>query len=60
MKYAKENDLKVSELEINRTKSITETAIGVLVTIRSLKKATHVEVIEALSKVDGVTYIEEI
>lgn len=60
MKYAKENDLKVSDLEINRTKSITETAIGVLVTIRSLKKATHVEVIEILSKAEGVTYIEEV
>jgi putative Mg2+ transporter-C (MgtC) family protein len=60
MKHAKENELKVSDLEINRTKSITETAIGVLVTIRSLKKATHVEVIETLSKADGVTYIEEI
>ncbi len=60
MKYAKDNELKVSDLEINRTKSITETAIGVLVTIRSLKKATHVEVIEILSKADGVTYIEEV
>lgn len=60
MKYAKENDFKVSDLEISRTKSINETAIGVLLTIRSLKKATHVEVIETLSKVDGITYIEEV
>jgi putative Mg2+ transporter-C (MgtC) family protein len=60
MKYAKENELKVSDLEISRTKSITETAIGVLVTIRSLKKATHLEVLEILSKADGVTYIEEV
>lgn len=60
MKYAKENELRVSDLEVNRAKSITDTAVGILVTIRSLKKATHVEVIETLSKVQGITYIEEV
>lgn len=60
MKFAKENEFKISDLEVNRNKAINETAVGVLVTIRSLKKLTHIEVIETLSKVDGVTYIEEL
>ncbi len=58
--YTKENDFKVSDLEINRTKSITESSIGVLVTIRSMTKRTHVEVLEVLSQAEGVTYIEEV
>ena len=58
--YTKENEFKVSDLEINRTKSITESSIGVLVTIRSMTKRTHVEVLEVLSQAEGVTYIEEV
>lgn len=58
--FTKENDFKISDLEINRTKSITESSIGVLVTIRSMTKRTHVEVLEVLSKAEGVTYIEEV
>lgn len=60
MKYAKENEIKVSDLEINRAKAITETGVGILVTIRSLTKRSHVEVLEVLSKAHGVTYIEEV
>lgn len=60
MKYVKENDIKVSDLEMNNSKAITDTGVGLLITAKSLKKLTHVELIELISKADGVSYVEEV
>ncbi len=59
LNYVKENELKISDMEINHDKAIANERIGILVTMRSLKKRTHVEILEILSKAEGVTYIEE-
>lgn len=60
LKYVKENELKVSDMEINHDKSNSDDRIGILVTMRSLVKRTHVEILEVLSRAEGVTYIEEV
>lgn len=60
LKFAKENDYKISDLEMNRSKSITESGVAILVTLRAMKKTSHVEIMQTLSTAEGVTYIEEV
>lgn len=58
--YIKQNEFKLSDFEITRSKGIKESSIGVLLTLRSLTRMTHVEIVERLSKADGIVYLEEI
>lgn len=60
MEYAKSNELKISELEINRNQGDTMDSVGIMVTVRTLTKRTHVEILEVLSRAEGVRYIEEV
>ncbi len=60
LQYVKENELKVSDMDINHDKLMSDERIGILVTMRSLVKRNHVEILEVLSKAEGVTYIEEV
>lgn len=60
LKYVKEHGLTVSDVEINRENAMAQESIGILVTMRSLTKRSHVDIIELLSKAEGVIYIEEI
>ncbi|MDD5936231.1 MAG: MgtC/SapB family protein [Clostridiales bacterium] len=60
LKYVKENDLKVSDMEFSCENDISKEGIGLLLTIRSLKKRSHIDTLELLSKAEGVVYIEEL
>lgn len=58
MNTAKDNDMKVSDIEIS--KSTYENSVVVLLTIRSTEVKNHELVIHLLSQVQGVNHIEEI
>ncbi|HCL01963.1 MAG TPA: magnesium transporter MgtC [Lachnoclostridium phytofermentans] len=58
MKFTKEQELKVSNFELVRGKSASE--IALTVTLQLPKRYTQIEIIELLSTVEGVTYMEEI
>lgn len=58
MNTAKDNDMKVSDIEIS--KSTYENSVVVLLTIRSTEVKNHESVIHLLSQVQGVNHIEEI
>lgn len=60
MEYVKVHDIKISDLEINRSNTIEQSGIAVIFTLRLAKKAPHAEIIHLLSLADGVGYIEEV
>lgn len=60
MEYIKENDMRISELEISRSNAVNENGIAVLFTLRLGKKRPHTEIIQILSKAVGVRYVEEV
>lgn len=59
IRYAKENGYRVSDLEITRTSSINDADIGVLCNLRLQKKAPHAEIIQKLSEMEMIRYVEE-
>lgn len=60
LEYIKQNEFKISDFEITRSKGIKESSIGVLLTLRSLMHITHMEAVEQLSKAEGIVYLEEV
>ena len=60
LRYAKEKSFRVSDLEVTRTDGVNDTDIGVLCTIRLPKKKPHAEILQMLSELEIVRYVEEI
>lgn len=66
MKFAKEQELKVSEVELTRSKAFSnygvsnEDSLALTLTLQLPKRCTHIEIIELLSTVEGVKYVEVI
>lgn len=58
--YAKENDMKVSDLELERTSTNNEERTAVLLTLRLSKNQPHAQIINNISLVSGIRYVEEI
>lgn len=60
MAKIKEFGMKISEIEMTKSNSAEDIGVAVLMTIKLEKKRPHTEIIELLSQVDGVRYLEEI
>jgi putative Mg2+ transporter-C (MgtC) family protein len=60
MEYIKIHEMKISDLEMNRSNSLNESGVAVLFTLRLSKKVPHAEIIHLLSLAEGVSYIEEV
>lgn len=60
MKFAKLHELKVSDVELTRSKTFTEQGLALSLTMQLPRRATHEEIIELLSSAEGVMYVEEI
>ena len=60
MSKIKEFGMKVSEIEMTKSDSGEETGVAVLLTLKLEKKKPHTEIIQLLSQVEGVRYLEEI
>lgn len=58
--FAKENEIKITDMEIDHSKSVHDTGMAVLLTLRLRKKILHTKILQSISTVDGVKYVEEI
>lgn len=56
----KSQGIKISDIEIQKSNQAEDMGIAVLLTIKLVKKRPHTEIIELLSKMEGVRYIEEL
>ncbi len=56
----KESGMKVSDLEMTKSNTAEDIGAAVLLTLKLEKKRPHTEIIEVLSQIEGVKYIEEI
>ena len=60
MAKIKEYGMKISEIEMTKSNSTEDIGVAVLLTIKLEKKKPHTEIIELLSQIEGVRYLEEI
>ncbi len=60
MSKIKEFGMKISEIEMTKSNNTEDVGIAVLLTIKLEKKRPHAEILELLSRIEGVKYIEEL
>ena len=60
MSGIKEYGMKILEIEMTKSNSTEDIGVAVLLTIKLEKKKPHTEIIELLSLMEGVRYLEEI
>lgn len=60
MATIKEHGMKISEIEMTKSNNTEDAGLAVLVTVRLGKKRPHTEIIQLLSQIEGVRYLEEI
>lgn len=60
MSNIKEFGMKISEIEMTKSNSMEDIGVAVLLTLKLEKKRPHTEIIEVLSQMEGVRYLEEI
>ena len=60
MSKIKDYGMKIREIEMTKSNSMDDVGVAVLLTLKLEKKRPHTEIIELLSQVEGVKYIEEI
>lgn len=58
--FAKEQGVRISDLELVQTNGVSNQGIGALCTFRLPKKMPHAEVIQMLSKMERIRYVEEL
>lgn len=60
MTKIKEFGMKITEIEMTKSNSTEDVGVAVLLTLKLEKKRPHTEIIQLLSQVEGVRYLEEI
>lgn len=60
IRYTKENKMKITDFEIDRTGAVQESGTAILATIRLAKKQPHSAILHEIGQVEGVKYVEEI
>ena len=60
MARIKELGMKITEIEMTKSAGTDDVGVAVLLTIKLEKKKPHTEIIQQLSQIDGVAYLEEI
>ena len=60
LKYARENQFDITDMQMNKNKFVKDIDMSVVLTVKSQKKRTHDEMMEILSNAPGVEYIETI
>lgn len=58
--FIKEHKMRVVDIDLSKGQKMTEGNVMALLTIKSDKKRNHVDIIEILSRCEGICYIEEI
>ena len=60
MSNIKKDGMKISEIEMTKSNNAEDVGVAVLLTLKLEKKRPHTEIIEILSQVEGVRYLEEL
>lgn len=60
IRFAKEQGFRISDLEMTRANSVGDSGTAVLCTLRLPKKKPHAEILQMLSTVERVRYVEEL
>ena len=58
--FAKENDIRVEDVEVESAKGVTDAKVVAVVTLGLPMKENHEEVIEKICAVEGIIIAEEI
>lgn len=58
--YARENDIKVEDVEVEQPNNTMGAKMAAVVTLRLPHKASHAEFIERISALEGIIFVEEI
>lgn len=60
METIKESGMKITEIEMTKSNTTEDIGVAVLITLKLEKKCPHTEIIQRLSQIEGVRYLEEI
>lgn len=60
IRFAKGQGFRISDLEVTKANGVGDSGVAVLCTLRLNKKKPHTEIIEMLSAVEKIRYVEEI
>lgn len=60
IRYSKEQGFRISDLEVTKANGAGDSGVAVLCTLRLQKKKPHAEIIQMLSSVEKIRYVEEI
>lgn len=58
--FARENDIKVEDVEVEQPNNMMEAKMAAVVTLRLPNKENHLEFLEKVSSLEGVIFVEEI
>lgn len=59
LRIIRENDMKISTLEMERPKSGAKKAVGVFLSVKKNNRKDNIDMLEILSGTEGVSFIEE-
>ncbi len=60
IRFTKEQGFRISDLEVTKANGVGDSGVAVLCTLRLEKKKPHAEIIQLLSSVEKIRYVEEI
>ena len=60
LRFAKEQGFRISDLEMTRANGVGDNGTAILCTLRLAKKKPHAEILQMLSEVERVRYVEEL
>ncbi len=60
IRFTKEQGFRLSDMEMTRANGVGDNGAAILCTLRLPKKKPHAEILEMLSKVERVRYVEEL
>ena len=58
--FARENNIKVEDVEVEQPNNMMEAKMAAVVTLRLPTKENHLELIEKISLLEGIIFVEEI
>ena len=58
--FARENNIKVEDVEVEQPNNMMEAKMAAVVTLRLASKENHMELIEKISLLEGIIFVEEI
>ena len=58
--FARENNMKVEDVEVEQPNNMMEAKMAAVVTLRLSTKENHLEIIEKVSGLEGIIFVEEI